>query len=170
MDIGLVIIAIIGGGLTLLVFRLFESGNRNNHKESLSDWEELLGGDLDKSERSMIKDFLLKYGISPKKYLLSETYFTGEHNDESLVPENLAWFKKHPDQQAPGFPVWFYTAFPDVAWWIIHGEGNQIVKSKFSHLDENVYYDGQYVRDEYIQKFIDEYLEQGSNHLENQLR
>jgi len=169
MDIGLVIIAIIGGGLTLLVFRLFESGTQSNHKESLSEWEEILKDDLDESERSLIEDFLLGYGISPKQFYLNETYYMGEHDDESLVSDDLVWFKKNPNQKAPGFPVWFYTAFPDVAWWIIHGEGNRIIKSKYSHLDEREYYDGEYVRDKYLLKFIDDYLEQEKDHLENQL-
>lgn len=169
MDIGLVIIAIIGGGLTLLVFRLFESGTQSNHKESLSEWEEILKDDLDESERSLIEDFLLGYGISPKQFYLNETYYMGEHDDESLVPDDLVWLKEHPEQREPGFPVWFYTAFPDVARWIFHGEGNQIVESQYSHLDESEYYDGENIRDEYLLKFIDRFLEQESDHLVNQL-
>ena len=110
-------------------------------KFSLNQWTELYEDDnIVSSFKTIIEDFLLPYGVDYNKFMtntaaLDDPFGHITFEDNKDYSQTLTQFHLNASK-APGYPDWFYAAFPDVAMWAISGEGNKLFHAKYSTYTE----------------------------------
>lgn len=154
----------------------YSTNDESNNKK----WQTLLNDDGIKSDfKEIINQFLIPYDIDPIKFLINKDiqlhpYKLVTHRNDEKFSKTLQKFLEKPGLKARGFPNWFYCAFPDVAMWISNGEGNKILRSELSHLEEHEFIDlnRKKIKEKYLKRFIDLYknnynLECSTNYNDN---
>ena len=132
----------------------------DSYKEILSD------STISKFHRSLIQDFLIPYNISLLKYILNREYYETpfavdfKHGHKQIAPSLKLIKENKTTYWAAGYPDWFYYTFPDVAIWAIKGEGNAIIKSKFSRIKESKFVDlsRKQIWEKHLKRIIDMYV------------
>jgi hypothetical protein len=126
-------------------------------------YENILTEDeISNSFKYIIKKFLIPYKISFLKYGLNNEYFNypipAGFRDVSHIAPSLVELKKNTFDIALGYPNWFLKAFPDVAIWVMKGDGFNLIQKKFKLLSEDDLSDGNFIRAEILNEVIKLYL------------
>ena len=134
------------------------------NKDTLDLYEEVLNDSkIDEFYKNLIIQFLIPHKISWIKFIFNKEYFDDPfpgilRNDHNDIAPSLKYIKeKWATIYASGYPGWFYIAFPDVALWAIKGDGNNIIKRKFSRLREDDLVENKHFKPEILFKIIELY-------------
>ncbi len=115
--------------------------------------------EIPKNFKDLILYFLIPYKISILKYSLNKEYFADPfpydlHNKHKHIAPSLTKIKENQFDIPMGYPSWFFIAFPDVALWVMKGEGIQHVKKRIKDLSEEDLFDGNHIRTNFLHDFI----------------
>ncbi|KAA9331159.1 hypothetical protein [Adhaeribacter soli] len=141
-------------------------------KDNIELYRNMLSNkDTDETWKVFIEHFLLPYRISYFKFIYNKEYYTASIQtryslDEKKVSPTLLFFTEVPNIREEGYPEWFYMAFPDIADWVILGEGIPVLKQEFAGISkEKLIINGQYTWP-YLKMVIELYKSHTNNMLE----
>lgn len=139
--------------------------------ENYNDWyRKVLRNDIIPETKTIILKFLIPYKISKIKLELNEEFLSNPYmymfDNRDIISPSLLMLQKETLTFPPGYPNWFYCAFPEVAWWVVEGSGTEFMITNYGNSPASEFMDGQYVKSSIIKQLIEAYFEKTGNKLE----
>lgn len=108
---------------------------------------------LNHQKFNQTKQFFISDNISMLKMFFNQEYDSKSYDTTTakFVSPSFKCFVDTPGSKSYVYPSWFYWAYPDVAKWLIIGEGNKIIKNEFK---EKLNYLNKITDSQLFQEFI----------------
>lgn len=108
---------------------------------------------LNRQKFNQTKQFFISDNISMLKMFFNQEYDSKSYDPTSdkFVSPSLKFFVDTPGSKSYVYPSWFYWAYPDVAKWLIKGEGNKIAMNEFK---EELNYLAKFTDYQLLQEFM----------------
>ena len=134
-------------------------------------WQQILKDTSNEKMKRAISELFIPYNISLNKYGINEECLK-KHNSylyetqESCTASMVYWVEKESIDFPPGFPLWYYPAFPDVAKWTQTEEGRNALTPFFEEAGETLGDTDRRLRIFALKRVIDEFLKNTGRKLE----